>query len=81
MIWFEYGETKDLGNTSIPNNANLQYGTKNIMHTINFKANSNKIYYRVVASNKNGISYGNILEYDTLDIASVLSAILSILAD
>ena len=80
-VWFEYGETKDLGNTTIPNNANVQYGAKNIMHTINFKSNSNKIYYRVVASNKNGISYGNILEHDTLDIASVLSAILSILED
>jgi hypothetical protein len=81
-VWFEYGESKSLGNTTVPSNVNSTYGAKNIMHSVNnFESNSGKIYYRVVSSNSKGISRGKILEHDTFDIASVLSAILSVMDD
>jgi len=78
-VWFEYGESKDLGHTTQPSIVNSQYGSKNITHAVNFESSSGKIYYRIVSSNKNGLSYGKILKHDTFDIASVLSAILSVL--
>ncbi len=61
--WFEYGTTQNFGNRT----NTLTHGTvaSNISETVFNFANNTKYYFRCVAQNTNGTSYGNVLNFTT----------------
>lgn len=61
--WFEYGTTQNFGSRT----NTLTHGSvaSNISETVFNLANNTKYYFRCVAQNTNGTSYGNILDLTT----------------
>lgn len=70
-VWFEYGRSTSLGSATTRNSA----GSGNV--SINYSANLNGLaagtayYYRAVAQNPSGTSYGQILSFRTTGAPSV----------
>ena len=61
--WFEYGATQSLGNTT--NRINHGSTATNFSDHVSGLSNNQKYYYRAVAQNNQGTSYGNILSFTT----------------
>ncbi|TSD03731.1 MAG: Uncharacterized protein Athens071426_64 [Parcubacteria group bacterium Athens0714_26] len=66
VVWFEYGNSTAFGNTT--NSQNIGSGTSPATVTANISGlNQNtNYYYRAVAQNPNGASYGNTINFTTL---------------
>ncbi len=67
-VWFEYGKTPNLGNTT-----SVEYGggATNANGSLGGLSINTTYYYRLVASNSYGTSYGNIMNFTTGKIINI----------
>ena len=63
--WFEYGTSWSLGNTTSNQSAGSSNGQMNISSYISGLNYNSTYYFRAVAQNNSGISYGSILSFTT----------------
>ncbi|MBP6855543.1 MAG: hypothetical protein KBC26_01020 [Candidatus Pacebacteria bacterium] len=63
--WFEYGTTSGLGNTTQTQSAGSGNNTTNISQYVSGLTSNTTYYFRAVAQNQYGTSYGQILTFTT----------------
>jgi hypothetical protein len=63
--WFEYGISQSLGNSTAYQSVSSGNGTINVSSYISNLNYNGAYYFRIVAQNSAGISYGNILSFYT----------------
>jgi len=70
QAYFEYGTTANLGNTTTSQNLGNS-GTLNFSDSISNLSPNTEYYFRAVAVNQNGISYGSKFLFNTLSDGSI----------
>ncbi|MCX7615921.1 MAG: fibronectin type III domain-containing protein, partial [Patescibacteria group bacterium] len=63
--WFEYGTTTNLGNTTASQSAGSGNSSLNVSQALSNLSPNTTYYFRIVAQNQNGTTYGSILSFTT----------------
>lgn len=81
-VWFEYGTSVSLGNITVDISTGSVAEDQNATATISNLQENTTYYYRIVASNSFGITYGKILSFTTSgqSVESLLSQIAALQA-
>ncbi|MBK6283957.1 MAG: S-layer homology domain-containing protein [Draconibacterium sp.] len=66
-VYFQYGLTSSLGNTTASQSIGNGTSTQTVQETISGLSLLTKYYYRIVATNSGGTTYGSILSFETPD--------------
>ncbi|MFH1188923.1 MAG: fibronectin type III domain-containing protein [bacterium] len=74
-VWFEYGRTNTFGTRTVTNNVGSGTGLLNRYQNIGSLTANTTYYYRVVAQNAYGTSYGSVVTFTTVGAQTSASGV------